>query len=197
MHAAYGNAVVTIVLADRIDAQSGIRGLQNTSTPRNNTCILEIPDGLRLSFPGTSSSNTSSRNERGWTFQKYLFSHRTLIFVADNVRWECLEVCYIEEHKEKMIMPTNEAAANFDPENISIQRTLGLATVAFSNMIAFNTLADGFNGRKFTYGDDVIDASSGVLGALAKLHRWLFMGCPGHFGKALLWRADLIVITRT
>ncbi|KAL1636897.1 hypothetical protein SLS56_000992 [Neofusicoccum ribis] len=70
MAAVYANATLTIVAADSIDANSGLRGLKGISKPRNNLCVFDLPDGTRLNRPSEGGLGDTEWNMRGWTFQE-------------------------------------------------------------------------------------------------------------------------------
>jgi hypothetical protein len=195
MTAVYANAALTIVAADGSDADAGLKGLRGLTPPRDNLCILEWPDGTCLNWPGSSGLRDAPWNERGWTFPEYVFSRRRLIFVADSVRWECGKGCLWEEHSQRGILPTPERSSEYEPDNVAIRRTTGSAALTFADMLAFQTLVNGFNDRQLTYADDAMDAFSGVLTALApKFIGGFLWGSPVMFlDLALLWRATKAV----
>lgn len=191
MGAVYANATLTIVAADSSDADSGLRGLRGLSGPRNNPCIFEWPDGTRLNWPGTGGLSCSVWNERGWTFQEYLFSRRRLIFVAESVRWECRTECSWEEYTLKGALPTPEVCSEYDTDVCNIRKTPAIVSLAFPDMVSFATLVNAFNDRQLTFEDDAMDAFSGVATALAQSFIGGFLwGVPVMFlDLALVWRA--------
>ncbi|KAH8892584.1 HET-domain-containing protein [Thozetella sp. PMI_491] len=195
MHAIYANATLTIIAADGVDADAGLKGIRELSSPlpRDNPCIFVWPDGTTLNWPGSSGLASSLWNERGWTFQEYLFSQKRLIFVADSVRWECRSGCFWEEHTNEGILPTAESHSQYEPDNAPIRRTAGSTSMVFPDMVAFNTLVNGFNNRQFTYTNDVMDGFAGVLSALAPAFPGGFIwGVPVmYLDLALTWRAQL------
>jgi hypothetical protein len=196
MHAIYANAAVTIIAADGADADAGLRGIRGLSSlPRDNPCVFEWPDGTTLNLPGKGGLASTIWNERGWTFQEYLFSRKRLIFVADSVRWECPHGSFWEEHTDQVQMPTNDSHSAYDTDNVPIRRTIGNTSAIFPDMLAFKTLVDGFNSRQFTYPDDVMDGFAGVLSALAPAFLGGFIwGVPVmYLDLALTWRARLNV----
>ncbi|KAH8664646.1 heterokaryon incompatibility protein-domain-containing protein [Xylariales sp. PMI_506] len=195
MHSIYANAALTIVAADGAHADDGIRGLQLTSCslPRENPCIFEWPDGTRINWPSSGGLGKSRWNQRGWTFQEYLFSRKRLIFVADSVRWECPKGCFWEEHTDGGNLPTPESEDQYEPDNAPIRRTTSALSPTFPDMVGFKTIVNGFNKRDFTYVEDVMNAITGVLSALTPSFLGGFIwGVPVmDLDLALIWRATL------
>ncbi|KAI1846946.1 hypothetical protein JX266_006821 [Neoarthrinium moseri] len=193
MTSVYANAILTIVAADGADADFGIRGLKGISSPRDNPCVLELGEGTVLNSPGGSGIGESMWNDRGWTFQEYLFSRRRLIFVGQSVRWECSTSCYCEEYTEANILPTEESCSQYESDNTPIRRAFRHLPPKFPTMIGYDTLVSGYNGRQLTYSEDAVAAFSGVINALEPYYHGGFLwGLPVMFlDISLLWRARL------
>lgn len=192
MAAVYANATLTIVAADNIDANSGLRGLKGISKPRDNLCVFDLPNGTRLNRPSEGGLGDTEWNRRGWTFQEYIFSRRRLIFVADSVRWECGQACFWEEHTDTGFLPTPECCAQWDNDNVLI-RQASLSTISvFPNMEAYKALAFAYSERHFTFSEDAMDAFSGIATALAPSFRSGFLwGLPVMFlDMCLIWRTE-------
>jgi hypothetical protein len=191
MSGIYAHATVTIIAAQGLSAESGLRGLQEISQPRdmrssthilgNGTTVIQFP----VPYQREMSSESSVWGERAWTFQEQLFSRRRLVFDGDSVRWECSKAIWREHVDWTTILPTSK-------HNIDFPTLQSMLTAAVPNYNAFSAMLSDYNIRAFTYPEDALDAFSGTLAACSSaVGGDVISGLPtACFDAALLWSHD-------
>jgi hypothetical protein len=164
MSGIYAHATVTIIAAQGLSAESGLRGLQEITQPRDmrstthvlgdGTTVIQFP----VSYQREMSSESSVWGERAWTFQEQLFSRRRLVFDGDSMRWECSKAIWREHVDWTTRLPTSK-------HNIDFPTLQSMLTAAVPNYNAFSAMLSNYNIREFTYPEDALDAFSGTLAA--------------------------------
>jgi hypothetical protein len=123
---------------------------------------------------------------RGWTFQEQVLSRRAIIFIDDDVFWDCQSSVWdmdglIQGHE-------SELGSSHTGECYEMARRMeSLSWPDFRMYIELVTL---YNGRNLTYPQDSLPAFSGILNSLARsFHNGFVSGLPVLFlDIALLWQ---------
>ncbi|KAH0424935.1 hypothetical protein CcaCcLH18_11255 [Colletotrichum camelliae] len=187
MGAIYSSAKLTIVASDG-DAADGIAGLRGISAPRN---VLQdvVPAFdtfnivLRSAPLFANLQGSTEYFQRGWTFQEYYLSKRRLIFVNQDIHWQC--AC--AEWHEDLVQP--EDAPRYDGEMARNLPEL-LATRTPNHSLLTRYLSE-YNRRALSYPEDALAGISGFLGILGQSYQGGFLfGLPvACFDSALMWEA--------
>ncbi|KAF7165319.1 hypothetical protein CNMCM5623_009524 [Aspergillus felis] len=171
MAAVYAGSLVTIVAAAGHDSNAGLPGL---TVLNSHTSIVEY----------------SVYNSRGWTFQERMLSCRNLVFLPNEVFFECRQAMFIEEVVcEDRAFSYKEHDQLYDLGVISPFKLL----TPESGSDNYNELVQMYSSRCFSYESDVLNAFAGMLHVLN-----LEIGSPficGHpiegFARSLLWISDM------
>lgn len=177
MAAIYSSAIVTII---NVDATSrvGISGLQGISDPRaqnqrvfpfgkeeicvRNTDVVFMP-GFQEYF------------KRCWTYQEYTLPSRSLVFLANEVHWQCQCTVWHEELTRSI-----EAGA----VNADLLRTL---LAGFPDLWSLSAIIGNYNNGSLTYEEDALPAISGLLSVISRSFDGGFLfGIPEMFFEQCL-----------
>lgn len=191
MASIFANALLTIVVAQGLDADAGINGLRNISEPRDaRQYIAPLSGDQHLVRPSSKhvwdDSLLQPWSTRAWTFQESVFSRRILQFAHGSVRWCCRKARWSEESESSDCL---RAYSSFE------QRQLTLSSPQLSHstlpmLEEYEALINGFNIRKLTYAEDALSAFAGISAKLGtKFSGGLLSGLPElFFDICLLWR---------
>ncbi|KAF2443786.1 HET-domain-containing protein [Karstenula rhodostoma CBS 690.94] len=101
MHHIYAGSTLCLVAFAGLDANHGLRGLEGISAPRAvEQLVLPVAGQEAVMWYNTPRATFDSLrevsteigkryNERGWTFQEFIFAKRRLIFTEGPVSWIC------------------------------------------------------------------------------------------------------------
>lgn len=196
----YEGAYFTLVAAQSADASGPLssRPLQRSRKGSWWGALLTLAPGVGLIGKRKEEGNTPWRRpvnnrevmnshsidllrtvwfQRGWTFQEYLFSKRSVVFHNNTVNWECLCVSLHEHQQRLSSIPTNTLLFSRLDHWPSFHR--------------FARLSALFAPRFLTFAEDVHDAFSGAGNHFAATFPGgLISGLPGgcFFDAALLWQ---------
>jgi hypothetical protein len=187
MASIYANTSVTIVAAQGTHADFGLRGLQscqartltqNITKINRDSSIIEINHYVRK-FP----RYTSAWEQRGWTFQEYVFSHRLLVFDHESIHWECDRRIWHEDREDVDVQRDEET-----PNLFLDSRWIFTNPVPEINL--FLPIVDEYLERDLTYPEDRLRAFAGMLRALESNFDGGFVcGLPVLWlDAALLWQ---------
>lgn len=205
MHWIYANSALCLVADAGTDANYGLRGIQGISAPRCVTHVsLEIGHGEMLScldLPRILEGSTqgeetgtepviegSAYQERGWTYQEFVFSKRRLIFSDGPLRWICTNSQWGEETLGDL--ERGRFTSGMPDTLINDWRSPSLDTLG--------SIISDYNSRYFTYRKDTLRAFLGTqnylngtfCGGLNYGHPEMF------FDISLIWRAGYGGLTR-
>lgn len=195
MHHIYANSALCLIALAGKDANHGLRGFRGISEPRslehvafdigkgNKVCWFNKPLGLFDADEKPESDIGLTWDERGWTYQEFIFAKRRLVFTDGPLRWVCRrsilreETCYDkgDEYLAQMQMPSVSWMEQPRP--------------ALGQLCHF---AAQFNQRHFTYPEDALKAFLGVQNFM----NGYFLGGFNHghpemfFDYSLLWTAE-------
>jgi len=176
----YSRSYLTLCAADGIDAESGLRGIQQCSQPRNvQQDILAFANGPVISkWVVWMHHNASAYKQRGWTFQEEVLSRRALFFTDIGLEWRCQEVSSQEQNLEMK-----------RPAFTYVDLTIVRADTLWPCLKKYDNLVSSYLKRRLTYEEDILRAFSGILGALrGSMSGGFLFGLPQEFfDAALLW----------
>lgn len=179
MGAIYANALITIIVADG-DSQGGLSGLEGVSEHREMHQRI-IPFGeekLLVRNTGIFDlSGGSHYHSRAWTFQEYRMSPRKIIFLENELHWECQYSVWHEE----MILGA-EIDKYIDPRQSVI-------VSGFPDLGSLSHIITEFNETELRYDEDALPAISGLLSVLSRSFTGGFLyGLPEmFFERGLGW----------
>ncbi|KPM41151.1 hypothetical protein AK830_g5403 [Neonectria ditissima] len=190
MHHIFANSVVCLVALVGKDANHGLRGFRGISEPRRvDQTALDIAGSDKLSwfsqllhFPWLEYGNGLMWNERGWTYQEFIFAKRRLIFTGGALRWVCPRGRLGEE--TLTIISSHRCPPMPSAGWMELPRP-GLTWVSH--------IASEFNKRHLKYQEDALRAFLGVqnfmngyfLGGLNYGHPEIF------FDYSLVWEGEV------
>ena len=177
MHLIYNNAHMTVVVANKDNADGGIDGYETGST----SCALPgkaiiypnhvlgfDPRGFEYEGPNYLDLPWSSR---GWTLQEGYFSRRTLV-IAECISLCCLEAQTVERQnwgfeRGSVYMPGMAGLHDLLCQSSDIDVIRGSAPISLSPDARmwreYSTVASYFSRRKFSHDGDVMKAFLGVM----------------------------------
>ncbi|KAE9972973.1 hypothetical protein Vi05172_g5053 [Venturia inaequalis] len=205
----YAGAYATIVAAQGMDADHGLRGVEGglsrergpltsfvSAANYDASSLYGSMDGDRT--PDESTIEEQSRllwgstwSSRGWTFQEQLFSSRKIIFQNETVNWDCRCAAWHETQAD-----LGDAAPGLESLN---SENAGFATTTWPDFHRFTRLVCLYNIRELTFEQDVLDAFAGALNTFERSFKGGFIsGLPEmFFDAALLWQPRRLLTRRT
>ncbi|TGO64540.1 hypothetical protein BOTNAR_0087g00210 [Botryotinia narcissicola] len=175
---------ITIVAADGIDANHGLRGFKGI-TPQQDfkqNVISMTPPIKLIDHRNRIGKTNYVYHTRAWTHQEYLCAKRRLIFENGTVYWECSASTWSEE----LILDIKPyKARKIDP---LLPRELFVDTT-FPVMKNMNSLLPEFNQKNLTFPGDASAAFSGIQWGLSQTFEGgLLYGIPELFFEiGLMW----------
>ena len=197
----YGNALLTMVVADAEHADVGIAGVEKGSRDLHQI-FEEIEPGIHmmLPLPEAKSLNLSSWNNRAWTFQERLLSRRLAIFAGGRLTWRCRRTVAFED---MTAAESGEELENFSWFSMEPRKETGFSCqkgysierpqTYISRSPTLNEyacLVAEYSRRQLQYSSDVLDAFAGLSHVMELCFKCLFkQGLPEILlDSALLWR---------
>lgn len=193
MHCIYHNAFVTIVVANKDNADGGLTGYETSSAGR-------ILPGDLIAYPnyvlGIESPRTTKAqlpwDSRGWTLQEGFFSRRALV-VSDRVTLICLQDAMEEG------MDFGYEGSNFMTKRmIRLRQSICRSSSTSKSWLRYSELVRRFAFRDFSYEADVAKAFLGIISYFTRpdengttLTTEILYGHPVHTSmQSLLWRSE-------
>lgn len=201
MHDIYARSALCLVAFAGLDANHGLKGLEGVSAPRAvDQLALPIADGETISWYNAPRARWDSfgespkhigrtYNERGWTFQEFVFAKRRLIFTDGPVRWICACTIWGEDKVGDLVI---DNMTDMPFTKWKDRQRPGLASL-------LTDVASEYNVRHFTFWQDILNA---FLGIQNHLHR-TFVGGLNHghpdmfFDISLLWEPETEISRRS
>lgn len=176
----YSGAYLTIIAASEL---CGFQGRALSGTYSAEKCAAWLHAGLLDSHWAT----------RGWTFQEQLLSKRSIVFLDNDVFWDCqLSVWSLEDGATTSAEDAEDPyhpVYRLDGETV---RDLAheLSRISAPDFSLYQELICRYNHRNLTYAQDALRAFSGVLTAFARGFPGGFIsGLPALFlDSVLLWQ---------
>lgn len=184
----YANSTATLIAADGIDADAGLRGVGDRSEKAPSPVKIPLPPGqgsLNLSICLTSLTEQvrSARwNTRGWTFQEQALSQRCLYFTPTELFFNCSEAQLregyaVDDQECEVTMRTGPPwwTRNLrkDPDPTPY-RYLG-DTTALGGM-EYQAAVQDYMRKNLTYSDDVLNAFEGAFNRFSDADREARLG---------------------
>jgi len=194
MDAVYSCAVLTIIAASSPSSDFGISGvLPGTRSGDAKQQVFSF-GGLNLvtilDHPQNGSITDTPWAKRAWTLQEHILSRRKIFTTNEQVYWQCLEACWVEE-----IALENVTPLEFSRHIIGPAYSLNLTHEPSFHRYA-TTVAE-YMSRKLSFRSDTMNAFSGIMKAFEeadgsetfrKGFRW---GLPiDSFNAALSWEME-------
>ena len=150
MASIYSNAYVTIAATEGGDSAYGIPGI-NKERPRkppsevydfSPSCRVQVLTHLRGETP-------TVYHTRGWTFQKWTFSRRIIVFHDQSVTWIC-EKNIESEYKQRnwRMAPVKQPRGTWD---------------TYPSFQGYCTAVEVYSKRKLTYSEDILAAFNAFM----------------------------------
>ena len=196
MERIYSEAYLTIASAMGFDANSGLPSV-NPGSRTTQQLVLQS-DAVSLITTTCNpelSMLTSQWYSRGWTFQEFLLSRRTLVFTAEQTLFCCSEAFWAEDTMPQDHSPVQTSQLK-RPEVIEVLRFLradamlsGSADDVFEKL--YIPCVNMFTVRRLSRMTDALDAFAGIRRVIEPFLCDFFWGIPIQFlSYALLWYGD-------
>jgi hypothetical protein len=171
MDTIYKSASFTIIAASGEDADFGLPGLYPGS--RSIQYSIGSIDGVRLvSTEKNMRLDLSPWAKRGWTYQEYQFSTKTLVFIDDRVFLEYAGFVFGEANPNRPVLVSGKTRLSDDTSS--------------SN---YYSHVQNYTGRELTYDGDILNAFTAILQDHSVRFGTVFCwGLPlQHFTESLMW----------
>ncbi|KAI4178380.1 MAG: hypothetical protein L6R41_008409 [Letrouitia leprolyta] len=173
----YGYATLSIIAADGDNADAGLSRVRSSTMGRRRaTSPFELTPRDGMVNDLNTLLNASAYRRRAWTFQEEFFSRKKLIFIDDEVFFECRNTMWreVETSGVKMTMC----------DSLDHRR---LRTDICSQ---YHQIVNDFAKRQLTFPLDAMNAFAGVSNYFAELFgARMKLGLPNSvFDWAILWR---------
>ena len=203
MHLIYANAFLTIVVANKDNANGGITGYDTHQTGR-------VLPGKVIKYPnyvlGIAKKNRRPDDavlpwsSRAWTLQEG-FSSRRVLVIDDRICLKCAENCLDEGSSFGFKINFNLSNATRDLLPTLCQASL---TEREPDWHVYSLVAKSFASRALSYDQDSIKAFLGVINFYTRLddlqsavHTRLLYGHPiCTLSRALLWSSEEAILER-
>jgi hypothetical protein len=194
----YSRAIATIIALTGDSADNGLPGVPPTA--RNNTARYAAP-GLHIterSFLDQLLQNHTYNhvhvdciyNTRAWTYQERLLSNRSIIFLKEQVYFQCKKHLLCEDRVG------SDSSTVYSLENIrqnsAAQKVRAARKSTYSPFDEFRwyeKIVVEYTSKRMGYPDDIINAFTGVQTELQNMFGWTFIAGlpPSLLDLALLW----------
>jgi len=173
MASIYSNAYVTIAATEGEDSAYGIPGI-NKERPRKPPAeVYHFSHSCRVQVLGQSVGyRPTLYHTRGWTFQEWTFSRRTIVFHDQSVSWICGEFEQSESKQYRHAIPTKLSWWTWD---------------TYPNFKGYCSAVEVYNKRELTYSEDVLAAFDAFMTVQGRAMQSSFLfGIPELFLPNLL-----------
>ncbi|KAI1076875.1 hypothetical protein F5B20DRAFT_554119 [Whalleya microplaca] len=191
MDAIYENAMLTIIAAAGRDETYGLPGVSRRA--RTPQPIIKQP-GMTIiwKIPNPRRTIKSSRwATRGWTFQEALLSQRRLVFLDDQVYFECntmnccetaavpLHTTHANPEYKTFITLQTGVLSNTVPE-VVYRHEVSARCMLWMTMVQYFSIILEYSARKLRFDTDSLNAFRGVIRQYSKREQAMFsiMGLP-------------------
>ncbi|KAH8693306.1 heterokaryon incompatibility protein-domain-containing protein [Phaeosphaeriaceae sp. PMI808] len=195
MSSIYMRAVATIIAINGTSADAGLSGVLPTS--RNDSAKYVAP-GLRLTERTplervmneyTYGTNEYVYNTRAWTYQERLLSSRSIIFMKEQIYFQCKTHLVCEDrnsvdYSTSAIFTLAKARA-WSQNNKNASKSYN----ALDEFRWYEEIIPEYTAKQMGFPADIINAFTGVQTELGVMFNWTFVeGLPTQlFDLALLW----------
>lgn len=195
MSSIYSRAVATIIAMSGSSADAGLPGVPPTA---RNTPAIYIAPCLRLiertplervMNEYTYGTGEYPYNTRAWTFQERLLSNRSIIFLREQVYFQCKSLLIAEDRYtmdySNSAVFTLDKARTWSQNNKAKNKKYG----PLDEFRYYEELVGEYTAKKMGYPEDIINAFVGIQTELGNMFGWTFNeGLPVPLlDLALLW----------
>jgi hypothetical protein len=201
MSAIYSCAIATIVCLSGTSADAGLPGI--SPTPRNPAAVLIAPGLSVIKRPNLKldkDENEYTYVTRAWTFQEQLLSNRNIIFLGEQVYFQCKkellsEDKYVHNFIDRTYLPTTLESVRLASE-INKKRKRRYSPI--EEFRWYEEFLPSYTAKQMGYPNDIVNAFLGVQTQLGKIFGWAFAeGLPLQlFDIAILWTPIESVVRR-
>jgi hypothetical protein len=201
----YGEALFTVVAADSLHADSGLKGVSSPRDLYDQILEPEIIQGTQIFLPVSVQPSYLPWDSRAWCFQEKLLSRRMLVFSGGFAVWHCGGGIWREDVNAldgdggsnsfawPRLIPVPTAPTNLERAGLEIREEDGSIRLYRSPGIdQYISTVEDFSGRDIGDSWRVLDAFKGVQSLLESsvlLNSPFRYGLPAHFMDiALLWQ---------
>lgn len=193
MTSIYSKAYVTIVAVDGAGASAGLPGVPPTLRNRRSFPIAPglcvVPERVELD----GALEDSVYNTRAWTFQERILSRRCLFVLSQQVFSQCASTVCSEDRYGPPFDDTDDLSVIHIEKNPLVKAKRQAdhpdRRDGKNEFGHYTTFVSEYSRKHMGYLTDVINAFTGIAGALTQLYGWIFhSGLPeAVFDLALLW----------
>jgi hypothetical protein len=204
MDAIYNSAIVTLVAASSIDAESGLPGMRPYSRLSSDTCYSTCSyNDQSVHIYCSVSRNPDQRisrlkyMSRGWTFQELLISNRLIIFTDYETIFKSPETLYKDPKNSR---PNTRRFIQMEDDKVMGDQLVTLPDIFMlpgpdtphgrdEQFKIYASLVNEYSGRHLTFATDGLNAFAGIIAALEREFQTSFTnGLPERMlDLALLW----------
>ncbi|KAL1617098.1 hypothetical protein SLS56_011140 [Neofusicoccum ribis] len=176
MDAIYSRAYITICAVGGAHSRAGLCGTTNTPRSLQQGFVRIGNLGLVTELPDTRVWRGEAWWKRGWTYQEYVLSGRSLLFTPWQVSFECAAGVLFEG-------PTNEMSIG-DWEH----------PINSTTFDRYEGIVREYNNRILSWQSDVYNGFIGVFKSLYRNLDQFIYGLPAvDFDKAILWDTETLL----
>lgn len=195
MSSIYSCAVATIICLSGVSADAGLPGIPPTV---RNASVVPIAPGLsivertpleRMLNEHSYGTDEYVYNTRAWTFQERLLSNRSIMFLKEQVYFQCKKelLCedrYGRDYSDSALFTIEKAHAWSDNNKARDKPYSPLEEFRW-----YEEVISEYTAKRMGYPADIINAFTGVQMQLTKMFDWTFReGLPEPLlDLALLW----------
>jgi hypothetical protein len=197
----YSCAVATVVCLSGKSADAGLPGV--SPTLRNPTSVYIAPGLSVIRRPNLKldkDENEYTYATRAWTFQEQLLSNRNIVFLEEQVYFQCTkellsEDKYVHNGIDRTYLPTTLETVRHASE-INKKRKKQYSPI--EEFRWYEEFVPSYTSKQMGYPTDIIKAFIGVQTQLGKMFGWTFTeGLPLQlFDIAILWTPIESVVRR-
>jgi hypothetical protein len=175
MASIYSNAYITIAATEGGDSHYGIPGVNEERPRKPPSEILEFSPSCRLqALVRISGSPRTTYHTRGWTFQEWTFSRRTIVFHDQTVSWLCERSQQQENLQYPYMAPTKLRQDQFN---------------TYPNISGYCNAVEIYSIRQLTHPEDILAAFNAFMTVQGRAMKSSFLfGIPELFlSNMLCW----------
>ncbi|KAF3043643.1 hypothetical protein E8E12_003320 [Didymella heteroderae] len=201
MSAIYSCAVATVLCFSGSSADAGLQGIPPTT--RNASAIYVAPGLSVIKRPSLKLDPTETEytyRTRAWTFQEQLLSNRSIIFLDEQVYFQCKkellsEYSYDDNFADRTYLQTSLESVRLASER-NKRRNKPYSPI--EEFRWYEEFVPEYTAKQMGYPADIIHAFTGVQTQLGEIFGWTFAeGLPVQlFDVALLWTPIDTVVRR-
>jgi hypothetical protein len=204
MDSIYDHALFTIVAADGVDANAGLKGVGSARGAFKQVIEEGIIPGVHMFLPVNIKMDLQLWEERAWCFQEKVLSKRLLVFTGGFAVWYCRSAIWREDvnaldgDMSAVKFPWLHLTASTPSEEVLEHSGLRLRTDDSVRLMRRPAMRDyvaaveDLSKRAIGYSWDILNAFRGISRAMESakhLDSPFWQGMPIHFlDVALLWQ---------